>query len=273
MKNVLDISEHNGTIDFAKVKQAGYKDIILRLGWIGNKSNHTLDSKFEEYYTNCKRYGFNIGIYVYTYCTSLTTLRQGLEWCKNKLKNKEINLPIFIDFEDSQISSLSKTQLTNQGLEFCKYFEKLGYKSGVYASGYWFKNKLDQSKLLNYKIWWAEYNGESKPSSKLKVDLWQYTSSGKVNGIKGKVDISKCMCDCNDNNNESGDFEVKEYVNGSKKETVYQDANCSKVIGYLNAKEKCSCYGIVNNKALIVYKIDGTKNQKTGFVKWLGGIK
>jgi FKBP-type peptidyl-prolyl cis-trans isomerase len=78
MKNVLDISEHNGTIDFAKVKQAGYKDIILRLGWIGNKSNHTLDTKFEEYYTNCKRYGFNIGIYVYSYCLTSSALQSGM---------------------------------------------------------------------------------------------------------------------------------------------------------------------------------------------------
>lgn len=66
---------------------------------------------------------------------------------------------------------------------------------------------------------------------------------------------------------------MKDYINGSTTEYVYQDAQCTKQIGYLHPHEIAKCYGIVNNKALVVYTIDGTSNQKSGFCKWLGGIK
>ena len=101
-----------------------------------------------------------------------------------------------------------------------------GFKPGIYANKYWFTTKINHSELLNYTIWWAEYNGKENHTSSLKVDLWQYTSKGKVKGIDGNVDISKCFCIDNTENitgepkkeeikQESGEFEVKEYVNGS----------------------------------------------------------
>lgn len=80
MKKVIDISQHQGYIDFAKVKADGIKDVIIRVGWIGNKNNHTLDTYFESYYKKAVEYGFNIGFYVYSYCTSLETLKK-----RNKL--------------------------------------------------------------------------------------------------------------------------------------------------------------------------------------------
>lgn len=66
---------------------------------------------------------------------------------------------------------------------------------------------------------------------------------------------------------------MKLYQNGSTKEIVYQDLNCTKQIGYLNPYEQARCYGIIENKALIVYKLDNANNFKTGFVKWLGGVQ
>ena len=109
------------------------------------------------------------------------------------------------------------------------------------------------------------------------MDLWQYTDKGKINGINGNVDINKCLCECVenvDNNVNNGGFEMKIYQNGSTKETVYQDIKCTKEIGFLNPREKAECYGIIENRALVVYNIDGTNgNKKTGFVKWLGGVK
>lgn len=74
------------------------------------------------------------------------------------------------------------------------------------------------------------------------------------------------------NNINKGDFEMKIYQNGSTKEIVYQDTNCTKQIGYLNPYETAECYGIINNLALVVYNVDNSSYKKTGFVKWLGGI-
>lgn len=74
-------------------------------------------------------------------------------------------------------------------------------------------------------------------------------------------------------NQESEDYEMKVYQNGSTKETVYQDMGCTRPIGYLFPRETAVCYGIVGNVALVVYDINNKTNKKAGFVKWLGGVK
>lgn len=273
---ILDLSEHNGNINFSKVKGAGITGVILRVGWIGNKQNHTIDKKFEEYYRLAKENNFNIGFYVYSYCLSENAINEGIIWTYNHIKNKSFNLPLFLDLEDNAISNLSKENLTKQAILFCNYFKNKGYNSGVYASKHWFLNKLDINKLLDFKIWLAEWNGKNNHTLGYKVDLWQYTSKGIVNGILTNVDMNKCLCECVENNVDNfGGFEMKTYQNGSTKEKVFEDINCTKLIGWLNEYEKCECYGIKDNKAIVVYNIDGSKtnNKKVGFVKWLGGVK
>lgn len=278
-KKVIDISEHNGTIDFAKVREAGIKDVIIRVGWIGNKENHTIDIKFEEYYKLARYYGFNIGIYVYSYCKSKEAILNGCRWIEKKLYNKRIDLPVFLDLEDKTIEHLSKSELTNHAIEFCKYFKSLGYKVGVYANLYWFNNKLNINDLLDYKIWLAQYTTAKTHSFRYKVDLWQYTSTGKINGIKGNCDISYCMCNCDNNKTnkketKKEDFEVaKTYKNGSTKEPVYSDSLLKNQIGSLDKYETCECLGIVQGHYIVKYKINGTNNYKVGFVKYSGGVK
>lgn len=129
-------------------------------------------------------------------------------------------------------------------------------------------------RLITYKIWLAKWVN-NKPQESFRYDLWQYTSKGYVNGIKTDVDMNECI-NCkeeNQNINVGSDFEMKVYQNGSTIEKVYQDIYCTKQIGYLHEWEQAECYGIIGNVALIVYNIDGTNNKKSGFVKWLGGVK
>lgn len=289
MKKVIDLSENNGFVDFAKVKASGINDVILRVGWIGNKNNHTLDTRFTEYYEEAKKNGFNIGIYVFSYCQSVRALKSGAEWTLKQLHGKNINLPIFLDLEDdsnsvTKISICGKENLTEQAIEFCNYFKNLGYEAGVYASKYWFEQFVDVYQLLehDYKIWLAEWNGKENHSVTYKVDLWQYTSNGKIEGISGRVDESKCLCECDkiDVGEITGeipqngdDVEVKIYKNGSKPEPVYGDTNLSIRVGTVNAWEQCDCLGIFENRAIVRYKVDNKQNYKIGFVKWLGGVK
>ena len=196
MKQVIDVSQHQGKIDFSKVKNSGIEKAILRVGWIGNKNNHTKDSYFDRNYIDCKNNDIKVGIYIYNYCNSVEKVIEGANYIYNIIKDLKIDLPIFIDMEDSQISNLSKKELTDIAINFCNFFKVKGYKVGVYANKFWFENKLDINRLLDYKIWWAEINGKSSHTSKYKVDLWQYTFKGKVSGISGNVDISYCMCNC-----------------------------------------------------------------------------
>lgn len=273
----LDISEHNGYIDFTKLKREKpeIEFLIIRIGWIGNKNNHTLDTYFEDYYKRAKENGYKIGFYVYNYCNNLSAMQNACDWILHKIKGKPIEMPIFLDMEDSSIISSGKSMLTTMSKYFCNFFRNYGYDSGVYANKNWFTNYLDINSLLDYKIWLAEWN--NKITFKYKVDLWQYTSKGKISGIKGNVDISKCLCECTEENNsniESGDFEVaKVYKNGSTIEKVFADTNLTKEIGSLDKYEQCECLGIQNNRYIVKYKVNKTNNYKVGFVKYSGGVK
>lgn len=282
MEKVIDVSQHNGTIDFERVRKQGINKVILRIGWIGNKNNHTLDTKFIENYNKAINAGFQIGIYVYSYCKSVEAIISGTDWVIKKLNlfsAHKPTLPVFLDLEDITTSFLSKRELTDQALKFNEMITNEGFISGTYANLNWYNNKLYVNELEKYKVWLAQYNNEM--TANFKVDLWQYSSNGKIDGIFGRVDMNNCMqCENIDESditgntgNNGGDFEMKQYHNGSTKEIVYQDLKCTKKIGYLNPWENCECYGVIDSKALVVYNVDKSNNKKTGFVKWLGGIR
>lgn len=205
----LDLSEHNGNVDFSKVKNSGISFVILRVGWIGNKENHTLDKKFKEYYNNAKANGLKVGFYVYSYVENETAMLSAINWVRTQISGKTHEYPLFLDVEDAQISNLSKDKLTNLCKYFCDNFEN----SGVYANLDWFKNKLNVLELTNYKIWLAQWTSASSHSADFKVDLWQYSSKGKVNGINSNVDMNYCL-NCEENSEQiTGQLSLTEIAN------------------------------------------------------------
>ena len=275
----LDISEHNGYIDFDKLKneKPEIEFLIIRIGWIGNKNNHTIDKYFEDYYKRAKERGYKIGFYIYNYCRSVVAIDSACQWIEKKLQGKTMDMPLFLDMEDNSIVDCGKENLTRQCEYFCNYFEKRGIKSGIYANKNWFTNYLDINKLLNYKIWLAEWN--NKITFNYKVDLWQYSSNYMFNNKR--FDVNKCMCDCNNADSVENPVDKKEemyvdmkiYKNGSTIEPVYSDTALSNKIGSLNPYEQCDCLGIFESRAIVKYKVDNSLNYKIGFVKWLGGVK
>lgn len=210
MKKGIDISQHNGSINFNSVKNAGIEFVIIRLGWIGNKNNHTLDIKFEENYKKAKAQGLKIGCYIYSYVENETAMTSAISWVKEKLKGKTLDYPLFLDVEDSQISSLSVETLTNLCKQFCNSFSE--YVTGIYANKNWFTTKLNVNELTNYKIWLAEWNGKNMHTANFKVDMWQYTSDGSVSGINGRVDMNYCL-NCDENSEITGQKTNEEIAN------------------------------------------------------------
>ena len=85
--------------------------------------------------------------------------------------------------------------------------------------------------------------------------------------LNGETEIN------NNANNDGSDVEMKTYVNGSTSENVYADTNCTVKIGSLNPREKCDCFGIFNDRAIVRYQVGKTNNYKIGYCKWLGGVK
>ena len=185
----IDVSEWQGKInwDVAK-KHIDYA--ILRLGWVGNKNNHTLDKYFERNYAECKRLGIPVGVYVYCYSSSVETIKKGAEWTVEKLKNKTLDLPVYIDMEDNTIASKGKQVLTDMCIAYNEIIEKAGFWAGVYANKNWFENYLDKEKLGNrFTCWLAQYSSAYTLNMN-NIDIWQYSSSGKVDGIAGNVDVN-----------------------------------------------------------------------------------
>lgn len=184
----IDVSQHNGSIDWNKVaKEIDFA--IIRLGWVGNKNNHTLDNKFETNYKNAKAAGVKIGVYIYNYCNSEATAKNGAEWTIEKLKGKKLDLPVYFDMEDSSIAGLGKSKLTAIVKAFNEKIEAAGYWAGVYANKNWFDNYLENGIEKTYTSWIAHYtSGTDK--YKGEFDMWQNSSTGEVNGIDGNVDTN-----------------------------------------------------------------------------------
>lgn len=274
----IDVSEHNGKIDWQTVKNAGINFAIIRLGWIGNKENHTIDKKFEENYNAAKSVGIKVGVYVYSYVNSSIAMQNAIEWVQSRLSGKTLEYPVFLDVEDEQIASLDKGTLTILCKQFCERIT--GFQTGVYANLNWFTNKLYINELVNYKIWLAQWANDY--SKDFKVDMWQYTSNGQVDGINGRVDLNYCL-NCENQNveditgeQEGSEFDMpKTWKNGSTNEIVYADVNCTKEIGLIYPRGEAECYGIKDGKYLVCYNIyngNNVQNRKVGFVKYNGGI-
>lgn len=185
----IDVSEHQGNINWDSVKSQ-ISFAILRLGWIGNKNNHTLDTKFERNYSECKRLGIPVGVYVYNYCNCEETVKAGANWTLQHLQGKSLELPVYIDMEDSSIAGLGKDKLTNICVAFNSVIENSGLWAGVYANLDWFNNKLNKNTIKSkYTTWIAHYtSGTDK--YKGEYDIWQNSSSGKISGISGNVDTN-----------------------------------------------------------------------------------
>ena len=207
----IDVSQFQFNIDWNKLK--GNIDFaILRLGWIGNNNNHTLDTKFETYYNACKSTGIPIGIYVYNYCNSEDTVKSGAEWTVNQLKDKGIDLPIYIDMEDRSIENLGKDKLTSICIAFNTVIENAGYWAGVYANLNWYTNYLNKDTIkARYTTWVAHY-GISQDRYVGQYDMLQYSDTGKISGISGNVDMDIMYRDLIN--------EIKESNTGTDRKTV-----------------------------------------------------
>lgn len=198
MTKIIDVSEYQPNIDYEKVKAAGIGGAILRCGYTGWGSSHSLnaDKCFEKHYAGFQAAGVPVGAYYYSTADTVDFAKKEAEFVQSLLKGKRFELPVYYDLENNERQGkLSKALLTEIADTFCAVMEDAGYFVGVYANTSWFTGKLDHAALAEkYTIWLADYRGD-KADKTLKRDIWQYTSKGKVDGISGNVDVSECYRD------------------------------------------------------------------------------
>lgn len=183
----IDVSEHQGVIDWTKVAKDGVQFAIIRAGYGRELSQK--DKQFERNYAGAKAAGIKVGAYWYSYANSVERGEQEARTCLKVLEGKRFELPIFFDQEyEKSILALSNKTRTDIVLKFLETVKGAGRKVGLYSSTNFITTKLQTDRLTTYPLWLAEYG--SKLHYTGKVWAWQYTSKGRVAGIRGNVDCN-----------------------------------------------------------------------------------
>lgn len=186
----IDVSEFQGNINWEKVKNDGIQFAILRATYgVGGT-----DSKFKRNADECTRLGIPFGVYVYSYALSVQGAINEANYLLNTIKGYKLSYPVIIDMEDAdkykkRNGMPSKSTLVDICAKECEMFEAAGYYAMIYASKSWFDSKLKSSKLDRYDKWMAWWYDGAKFDTN-KYGIWQYTSSGSVSGISGRVDMN-----------------------------------------------------------------------------------
>lgn len=184
----IDISSWQGDIDFAALKNAGVEFVIIRVGGnTGTEKENFVDKTFYYNIEEANKYGIDVGLYFFSYANSKEHAIRDAKWVLDVIKDYDISLPIAFDWENWNYFNsynLSFYELTEMANAFLDTLSKEGYKGMVYGS----KNYLENMWLeVDYPIWVAQYN--SSLSYKGDYLLWQICENGKVDGIKGAVDV------------------------------------------------------------------------------------
>lgn len=189
MRKLIDISKHQGNINFDAVKADGVDGVIIRAGF----GRNNIDEKFYKNIEGCEKAGLPVGIYWFSYAYSVGMAANEALYCLDAIKGHKITLPIFFDWEyDSNDYAKKKgvrateTLVTAMTQAFCKSISDAGYKAGYYLNEDYRLHMIDETKLGRYHSWYARYNATVNPSG---YDIWQYSSKGKVKGINGDVDL------------------------------------------------------------------------------------
>ncbi len=182
----IDVSTWQGSIDFNKVKSAGYDYVIIRAGYGKEKSQK--DNMFETNYKKAKSAGLKVGAYWFSYAMSPSTATAEADACLSCIKGKKFELPVYYDMEYQPAMSTSNSNYTKMAVNFCKKLKSNGFKSGVYSSASVYDYLLNRKTLKNngISIWNAEWY--IKPS--ITCDVWQYSETGRINGISTAVDLN-----------------------------------------------------------------------------------
>ena len=194
MLNGIDVSVWQGDIDWSKAsKQIDFA--ILRAGY-GSSGR---DTKFEKNYTGCKNNGVPVGIYWYNYAKNVSAAKTEANACLAAIKGKQIEYPIWYDIEESSVLATGKNNVSAMAKAFCDTIAAAGYKVGIYSSKSGLQSYFTDEIKNNYYVWMANVgkNGVtlSTTSYSGKKDIWQYSWKGRIDGIKGDVDLDHCYTD------------------------------------------------------------------------------
>ena len=184
----IDVSYHNGTIDWKRVKQSEVEYAIIRCGY-GTNDKSQDDKKWEENVKGCIDNNIPYGVYLYSYADTVEKASSEADHAIRLLQGKKLKYPVYYDLEEDKLrDKISKQTIADIAQTFCDKLSAKGYTVGIYANKDWFTNYLTDSRFNNWTKWVAQYN--TVCNYKGKYDMWQCSSTGRVPGISGNVDLN-----------------------------------------------------------------------------------
>lgn len=202
MAEIMDVSRWQGSIDWDKVKASGKVDgVMLKTVSTNRKLSNRkdglyIDPTFERNYSECKRLGIPVGVYYYTYATDKQMAEAELALLKTALTGKTFELPISVDVEDNKIKKVSTQELTDLATYALGTIERWGFYALLYVGLCFAQTELYMggAALKKYDVWLAAYRN-AKPTPGWSFGMWQYTSTTRVPGVSGNVDMSHAYKD------------------------------------------------------------------------------
>lgn len=183
----IDVSEHNGDIDWEKVKNDGIDFAIIRCGY-GQDMESQDDDYWEANVEACEALGIPYGVYLYSYADTLEKAQSEAQHVLRLLEGHDPAYPVYYDLEDNITLELSDSMKTQIATTFCNIITDNGYEAGVYSSLYWWNDYLTDPVFNNWSRWVAQWNPTCDYQG--EYDLWQCSSTGQVDGINGNVDLN-----------------------------------------------------------------------------------
>ncbi len=199
----VDVSVHQGEIDWNKVKESGIDFAMIRLGYRGYGTGEPgLDEMYKENIIGSREAGLDTGVYFFSQAITAEEAVEEANMVIESLDGLDVNYPVVFDWEiitddSARTDSISVDVLTDCCVAFCETIKNAGYTPMIYQNKRTSIFKLDLNRLNDYDFWLAEYNAE--PSYYYDFDMWQYTSSGRVPGIEGNVDLNISFKDYDEN--------------------------------------------------------------------------
>ena len=193
---MIDVSKHNGDIDWNAVKAAGVDYAIIRVGYRGYGTARLVqDACFDQNMRGAINAGIRVGAYIVTQAVNTEEAVEEASFIVEKCRGYNVTLPLAIDVEwttnrDGRADYISVSTRTDVINAFARTVMNSGYAAMAYANKDWFENKIYSGNLFSScKIWLAQYRNTEYTYGG-RVNMWQYTSKGRVDGINGDVDIS-----------------------------------------------------------------------------------
>lgn len=187
-----DLSVHNGAVDMTKVRASGKSFVFLREGY-GDELSYPdqKDARFEQNYKNAKAAGLCVGAYHYMYATNVNAAKREAWGFLNNLKGKSFDYPIALDIEENAQYKLTNSTVEAITKAFIDICEQAGYYVMLYSYESFLTAKFSADFRKRYDVWCA--NVSRQPS--ISYGIWQYSFTGSVSGISGRVDLNRTSKD------------------------------------------------------------------------------